>query len=75
MNPEKVLVMVMLLLIFFSLLFAVQGEILNNKSGDLLEVKLLGSGKLLVGIYLLLLGILVALLLQLIKLQTPYEKF
>ena len=70
MNPEKVLVMVMLLLIFFSLLFAVQGEILNNKSGDLLEVKLLGSGKLLVGIYLLLLGILVALLLLLIKLQT-----
>ena len=73
MDNARLLLVVMLLLILFSLLFTVQGEILQNQSHSL-EVTLLGSGKILTGIYLLLLGILVALLLLPLKMQTVQER-
>ncbi|HLC19459.1 MAG TPA: hypothetical protein VJK72_00950 [Candidatus Nanoarchaeia archaeon] len=68
MGKETLLFTVMLVLILWSLLFAVQGEILQNQS-DSLEVMLLGNSKIMAGIYLLLLGILVALLLLPLKMR------
>ena len=68
MDKANILLVVMMVLILFSLLFAVHGEILQNET-DLLEVVLLGNGKILTGIYLLLLGILVALLLLPMRMQ------
>ena len=68
MEKSNLLLMVMLILILWSLLFAVQGEILQSDTNSL-DVMLLGNAKIMAGIYLLLLGILIALLLLPMKMQ------
>jgi hypothetical protein len=57
------LMVAMVLLMLVSLLYVIHGEIIQNFPSDLLQLKLLGAGKILIGIYLLLLGNLIALML------------
>jgi len=73
MKIDEWLMGIMFILIMLSLLFAVQGQLLQNTNDELSSI-LLGNGKTMVGVYLLLIGNLVGVILLPYKLSQLMRK-
>ncbi|HLD33981.1 MAG TPA: hypothetical protein VJB66_04600 [Candidatus Nanoarchaeia archaeon] len=73
MEIDKWLMGIMFIMIMLSLLFVVQGQLLQGANDELVSL-LLGNGKTMAGVYLLLLGNLVGVILLPYKLSQLMRK-